>query len=189
MCSSDLSVPLSIVAFSDSDYASCRDTRHSVSGYDFICNGCAISWLSKKPQCVACSTTEAEYMALATRSRQAVCHLNAFTQLGNKFPITIMADNTTNINVVENPLNNPRTQQIHVACHFQKAHLIGTSFTLSYVISNHNTADLMNTGFNSVAHHVHTQRLELSEEARVLRLTLCSLGGVNTFVYISLISS
>ena len=65
---SPTSVPLSVVAFSDSDYASCRDTRRSVSGYAFMFNGCAISWLSKKQQSVASSATEAEFMALDRKS-------------------------------------------------------------------------------------------------------------------------
>ena len=65
---SPTSVPLSIVAFSNSDYASCRVTRRSVSGYAFMLNGYAISCLSKKQQSVASSTTEAEYMAIATTS-------------------------------------------------------------------------------------------------------------------------
>ena len=108
------SVPLSIVAFSDSDYASCRDTRRSVSAYAFMWNGCTISWHSKKQQSVASSTTEAEYKALATTSRQAGWYLNAFTQLGYTIPITIMADNTSSINVAENPINNPRTKHIDV---------------------------------------------------------------------------
>ena len=66
------SLSLSIVGFSDSDYASCRDTRRSVSCCTFMLNGCAVSWLSKKQQSVASSTTEAEYMALAITCRQAV---------------------------------------------------------------------------------------------------------------------
>ena len=109
--------PLSIVAFSVSDYASCRDTRRSVSGSAFMLNGCAISWLSKKPQSVASSTTEAEYMALATTSRQAVWYLNAFTQLSYTIPIMIIADNTSSINVAEKPIYNPRTKHIDVAYH------------------------------------------------------------------------
>ena len=157
------SVPLSIVAFSDSDYASCRDTRHSVTGYAFILNGCAISWFSKKQYSVASSTTEAEYMALATTSRQAVWYLNAFTQLGYTIPITIMTDNTSSINVAENPINNTRTKHIDVAYHFTREHLIRKSFTLSYVPSNDTTADFMTKGLNSVAQHGHTQRLGLSE--------------------------
>ena len=98
---------MSIVAFSDSDSASCRDTRRSVSGYAFMLHGCAISWLSKKQQSVASSTTEAKYMALATTSCQAVWYLNAFMQLAYTILMTIMADNTSSINVAENPINNP----------------------------------------------------------------------------------
>ena len=41
-------VPLSIVAFSDFDYASCRNTHRSVSGSAIMLNGYAIFWLSKK---------------------------------------------------------------------------------------------------------------------------------------------
>ena len=131
---SPTSVPLSIVAFSNSDYASCRDTCRSVSGYAFMFNGCAIFWLSEKQQSVASSTTEAEYMALATTSRQAVWYLNAFTQVGYTIPITIMADNTFRINVAENPINNPRRKHIDAAYHFTREHLIRKSFTLSYVL-------------------------------------------------------
>ena len=102
-------------------------------------------------------------MALATTSRQVVWYLNAFTQLGYTIPIMIMADYTSGINVAENSINNPRTKHIDVAYHFIREHLIRKSFTLSYVSSNDNTADLMIKGLNSVAHHAHTQRLELSE--------------------------
>ena len=121
---SSTTVPLSIVAFSHSDYASCCDTRRSVSGSAFTLNGYAIFWLCKEQQSVASSTTEAEYMALATTSRQAVRYLNAFTQLGYTIPITILADHSSSINVAENPINNPRTKHIHVAYHFTREHLM-----------------------------------------------------------------
>ena len=153
---SPTSVPWSIVAFSDSDYASCRDTYRSVSGFAFMLDGCAISWLSKKQQSVASSTTEAEYMALATTSRNAVWYLNAFTQLGYTIPITIMADNTSSIHVAENPINNPGTKHIDVAYHLTREQLICKCFTLPHVLSNNDTADLLTKGLNSVAHSGHT---------------------------------
>jgi len=41
-------IPLLITSYSDADYASCYNTRCSVSGYIFLLNGCIISWLLKK---------------------------------------------------------------------------------------------------------------------------------------------
>ena len=169
------SVPLCMVAVSDCDYTSCPDTRRCGSSYAFMLNGCPISWLSKKQQSVASATTEAEYIALATTSRQVVWYLNAFTQLDCTIPMTIMADNTASISLAANPVNNSQTKYIDVAYHFKSEHLIRKSFTLSYVPSNDNTADLMTKRLNSLANHAHTQCLELSECERFLRHTFPAL--------------
>ena len=87
-------VPFLLVVFSDSDYASCPNTRRAVSGYACMLTACPTCWLAEKQKSVASSTTEEEYMALATTSRQAVWYLNVFTQLGSSIHIKIMADNT-----------------------------------------------------------------------------------------------
>ena len=76
---SSTAVPLSIGAFSDSCYASSRDTRRSVSGYTFILNSYAISCVSKIQHAVASFTTEPEYIALANTSPQAAWCLDACT--------------------------------------------------------------------------------------------------------------
>ena len=74
-----------------------------------------------------------------------------------------MADNTSTIYVADNPINDPRTKDIDISYHLTREHRIRKSFTLSYVPSNDDTAALMTKGLNSVAHHLHTQRLGLSE--------------------------
>ena len=56
------------VGFSDSDWGGDLDDWKSTSGYLFHLGGAAVSWRSKKQTCVALSTAEAGYMALATRS-------------------------------------------------------------------------------------------------------------------------
>jgi len=160
---SSMDIPLLITGYSDVDYASCRDTRRSVSGYVFLLNGCAISWLSKKQNSVSTSTTESEYMALATTARQALWYINGLSQLGFTIPVELKADNTSSINVAENPINNPKTKHIDVSYHFTREHLIRKSFTLSYVPSGENLADIMTKGLPSVLHNRHTQGLGLTE--------------------------
>ena len=54
---------LEIIGYSDSDYASCRDTRKSTNGYLYLLAGGAISWKSAKQSIIATSTMEAEFVA------------------------------------------------------------------------------------------------------------------------------
>jgi len=147
-----MDIPLLITGYSDADYASCRNTHRSVSGYVFLLNGCTISWLSKKQNSVSISTTETEYMVLATTAHQALWYINRVSQLGFTIPVELKADNTSSINITKNPINNHKTKHIDISHYFTSEHLICKLFILSYIPTDENLADIMTKGLPSVLH-------------------------------------
>ncbi|GKB57029.1 retrovirus-related pol polyprotein from transposon TNT 1-94 [Tanacetum coccineum] len=54
-----------LTAFSDADHAGCLDTRKSTSGGIQFLGDKLVSWMSKKQDCTAMSSAEAEYVALS----------------------------------------------------------------------------------------------------------------------------
>ena len=65
------------VGFSDSDYAGDTNTRQSTSGFIFMLNGGPIAWSSRRQQCVALSTTEAEYVSASEAVKECIWHLQS----------------------------------------------------------------------------------------------------------------
>ncbi|XP_065368776.1 uncharacterized protein LOC135961209 [Calliphora vicina] len=63
---------LPLVGFDDADYAADERTRKSTSGYLFKVFGNTVTLTSKKQQVIACSTTEAEYLALSLAVQEGV---------------------------------------------------------------------------------------------------------------------
>ena len=61
-----------LLGYSDADWGGDRNDCKSTSGYLFQLGGTAITWQSKKQTCVALSTAEAEYIALAGAAQEAV---------------------------------------------------------------------------------------------------------------------
>jgi hypothetical protein len=60
-----------IIGFSDANWGGDKNDRKSTTGYVFMINNGAVSWVSHKQSTVAVSTMEAEYMALSDASREA----------------------------------------------------------------------------------------------------------------------
>ncbi|XP_068641849.1 secreted RxLR effector protein 161-like [Aristolochia californica] len=63
---------LELIGYFDSDYQGCLDTCKSTFDFIFMFGGGAISWKSKKQDCVAQSTMEAEYVAMNIATREVV---------------------------------------------------------------------------------------------------------------------
>ncbi|GJW41322.1 retrovirus-related pol polyprotein from transposon TNT 1-94 [Tanacetum coccineum] len=59
-----------VQAFSDADHARCIDTRKSTSGGIQFLGDKLVSWMSKKQDCTAMSSAEAEYVALSASCAQ-----------------------------------------------------------------------------------------------------------------------
>ena len=156
--------PLVLEGFSDASYASCPNTRRSFSGNIFRIGNSTITWKSQKQKSVATSTTEAEYMALSLAARQMVWLKNALKELRIEVSCALRCDNTGSIDIAENPKINERTKHIDVAYHYTRERLIDHEFSLLYVESTHNLADLLTKPLGKQLHQRFTKRITCDSE-------------------------
>jgi hypothetical protein len=106
------------VGFSDSDWGGDIGDRKSTSGYVFQYAGGAVSWKSKKQNCVALSTAEAEYIALANATQEALWLKRFFAELSNEQEIVIYEDNQSTISMAKNPQFHGRSKHFSIKYHF-----------------------------------------------------------------------
>jgi hypothetical protein len=122
ICFTKSNAELQVLAYSDSDWASCLEDRRSTTGYCCTLNekGPMISWKSKKQPTVALSSCEAEYVALANTAQECVYLtqlLNGMTVNGCQ-KIKISVDNQGAISLSKNPVNRQRSKHIDIKYHF-----------------------------------------------------------------------
>ncbi|GJT93813.1 retrovirus-related pol polyprotein from transposon TNT 1-94 [Tanacetum coccineum] len=102
-----------LIAYADADHAGCKDDCKSTSGGLQFLGGKLVSWSSKKQDCTAMSTAEAEYVSLSACCAQVIWMLHHF-----------------------------KTKHIDIRYHFIKEHVERGTVEIYFVGTEYQLADL-----------------------------------------------
>lgn len=132
------------IGYCDSDYASDCEDRRSCSGYVFLLQNGAISWNSKRQQTVALSTTEAEYMSLASAVQEALWLRQFFKEFeDNEDGTVVNCDNRSALDLASTTGYHKRTKHIDVRHHFLRQRVENKEIVLNHVGTNDMVADVL----------------------------------------------
>nr|GEX62766.1 copia protein [Tanacetum cinerariifolium] len=100
----DIDSGFELTVFSDADYAECKDTFKSTFGGAQFLGEKLVSWSSKKQDCTALSTAEAEYVSLSACCAKVLWMQTQLTDYGFHFnKILIYCDSKSAIAISCNP--------------------------------------------------------------------------------------
>lgn len=139
--------PVSLIGYSDSDYAEDRDSRRSTTGYVFLINGSPVSWVSRLQSLTTHSSTEAEFVAMSAATNEGLWLNYVLDDLGlnsldEPTPVTIYGDNESARAMLGAVGVKPKTKHIDVRyCSVKEHHLLG-NINVVPVASADNKADM-----------------------------------------------
>ena len=164
--------PVALNGYSDASYASDVNDRRSFTGHCFTLGNALISWRSHKQRSVASSTTESEYMALSDASRQMIWLRSALHEIqpGTKLSFILHGDNNSSLALVKNPVFHKRSKHIDVHYHFVRERWEQGLFTLNYISTNENVADLFTKGLDKTKHLFFSSSINCTSRGEVLEL-------------------
>ena len=138
------------IEYTDADWAGDTDDRKSTSGYIFLLSGGAVSWRSQKQKCVALSTAEAEYIAMANTAQESVWLRQLMAELTNssEAPTLIYEDNQSAIAMTKNPQFHGRAKHIDIKHHYIREQVGQGTITLEYCPTDEMTADMLTKGLS-----------------------------------------
>jgi hypothetical protein len=131
--------------YSDSDWGNDEVDRRSVTGWVYMLHGGAISWQSCKQHTVALSSVEAEYMAAAQATREAVWWRAFFTELGlpPSAATVVYSDSQGAIALGKNPEHHKRTKHIDIQHHYVREQVAAGTITMPYISTDDMVADVL----------------------------------------------
>lgn len=136
--------------YADADWAEDREERKSNSGFIFKVYGGVISWYCKKQTCVALSSTEAEFIALAEACQESIWITRLLNDLDVKLdtPIVIYEDNQSCLKLIKNSKFSNRSKHIDTKFHFVKDYVTKNLIECIFCPTEEMVADLLTKPLN-----------------------------------------
>ena len=140
------------------DYAHEANDRKSVSDGVGMCAGACVSFYSTTQKCITLSTTEAEYVAMATGIRETIFMRYVWSFI---FPdrdvgyTTVKEDNKGAIYLANNPVTTPNSKHIDVRLHFFRERVADQEFQIVHVPSEEQQVDFLTKPLDTEAFRFH----------------------------------
>ena len=141
-------------AYTDADWATCKSTRKSVTGWAVKVNGDLISWTSKKQSVVALSSCEAELYAESAAIQEIIWQRAMLQELGfdQSKPSIIHEDNQSTITISKNGIKNDRTKHVAIKYHFVTDCINNNNIKLEWISSEDQQADIFTKALGAIKH-------------------------------------
>ena len=133
-----------ITGYSDSNWGSDLKDRRSVSGAVVKLWGSPVSWISRRQNTVALSTTEAEYMAIGVVTQEILWFRMWLKEvLGLTITVPVYCDNVSAISMTSHETDHQRTKHIDIRHHFVRDHVIKRDIEMKWITTKDQEADIL----------------------------------------------
>jgi hypothetical protein len=133
-----------LISYTNVDWENCLDERKSTSGGAFFLGDSLVTWLSKKQGSISLSTTEANYIVVATCCTQILWMIQTLADLKVTYtnPIPLHCDNNSAISVSKNLVLHSNTKHILIKYYFLKERVTNRVVQMHYIPTIEQIADI-----------------------------------------------